>query len=189
MTRLILISLLLLSACTQHKINHTENWKLNTELSNISIITTKNNKTSEVSDFKTINGSINSSNHLSIEINLNSLETNIPIRNQRISEHLFHTDLYPAAEINTQLKPEDLTIGVHEISFDVDFHGVSSILKAEFMVVKQSGKLFITLHNPLIINARTFGLEDGIKTLRKIAKLQSIDFTVPIHLVLIFEQN
>ena len=178
-----------LTAC-QHKTNHKQNqqaWTLNPNYSSLSIITTKNNNTSEVSNFTKFSGQIGADGMLSIVIDLKSLETNIPIRNERIQKHLFQSDIYATADIHTQLKPEDLTIGVHNISFDVDFHGISVIMDAEFMVFEQFGNKVITLHKPLIINAETFGLENGITTLKNIAKLNSIDFTVPINIILSFQ--
>ena len=190
----ILLTSLLLTACQQGSLSQNkqapaQSWHLNQSHSSISIISTKNNKISEVFNFKTFSGKISSTGYLQIELDLNSLETNIPIRNERMQKHLFHTELYPTVDIHTQLKPEDLNIGVHNISFDVDFHGVSAMLQAEFMVFEQFGNKVITLHKPLIIKAETFGLENGINTLKNIAKLQSIDFTVPVNLILNFEMQ
>ncbi len=175
-------------SCSNHKnINTKSGFKLNSQLSHISIITTKNSKISEVSEFKSISGSISSTNYLSVSIDLTSLETNIPIRNQRISQYLFETSLYPKAEIHTQLKQSDLSKGTHEITFDVDLHGLSGIMTAEFRVFEESNKKIITLNKPLIINANMFALEKGITTLKNIAKLQNISFSVPVNLVLVFE--
>ncbi len=181
--------LFVFNACQQHKTVEIRSWKLNPEYSKVSIITTKNNSISEVSDFKSFSGNIDSNNNLKISIDLSSLETNIPIRNERIGKHLFQTELYPTADIHTQLKPEDLNNGIHSVSFDVDLHGVSAIVQAEFLVFEQHGNKVITLHKPLVIKASNFALENGITTLKNIAKLQSIDFTVPIHLILTFEQR
>lgn len=187
-----------LSACqykTDQTVNNTQNinqqqsWKLNPLHSSISIITTKNNSKSEVSNFTSFSGQITADGQLSIVIDMNSLETNIPIRNERIQKHLFQTDIYATADIHTQLNPEDLTVGVHNISFDVDLHGLSAIMNAEFMVFEQFGNKLVTLHKPLIIKAETFGLENGITTLKNIAKLQSIDFTVPLNLILSFSPS
>ncbi len=190
--RMILILLcltLFLSSCQNYKIESEKSWILNPELSNIAIVTTKNNKVSEVSDFNSFSGSISSSGYLEIEIQLNSLETNIPIRNERIQQHLFQTNLYPTADIHTQLKVEDLTDGIHHISFDVDLHGVSAIIDADFMVFSQFDNKVVTLNKPLVVNAKTFSLDHGIVTLKKIAKLESINFTVPLNIVLTFEPN
>ena len=191
MNKLFFVGFIFLVACSpktvRHKTDVNKTWVLNKAFSTIAIITTKNDKIAETSEFQEFKGSINKSNYLSIELDMNSLETNIPIRNERIGKHLFETNLYPTAEIQTQLKAEDLKAGVHEITFDVDLHGVSGILTAEFMVFNQNGKKVITLHKPLIINAGIFGLEQGITTLKNIAKLQNIDFTVPMHIVLTFE--
>ena len=193
---LTILSVLSFTTACQHKVEQSTNksqtttpqsWKLNSEYSSISIITTKNNSKSEVSNFTKFSGGIKSNGEFSIVIDLKSLETNIPVRNERIQKHLFNTDTYPTAEIHTLLKPDDLTIGVHNISFDVDLHGLSSIMSAEFMVFEQYGNKIITLHKPLIINASTFGLENGITTLKNIAKLQNISFTVPLNLTLSFE--
>lgn len=185
---ILIFTSLLISACEQHKAPlENKTWILNQDSSSISIITTKNNSISEVSDFKNFSGNIDSNNNLKIRIDLSSLETNIPIRNERIGKHLFQIDLYPTADIHTQLKPEYLNNGAHSVSFDVDLHGLSTIVQAEFMVFEQGGNKVITLHKPLVIKASDFALEKGITTLKNIAKLNSIDFTVPLHLILIFE--
>jgi polyisoprenoid-binding protein YceI len=179
----------MVSACSQHQATNklSKAWILNSAYSKISIITTKNSKVSEISHFNLFSGKIDESLNLNISIDLSSLETNIPIRNKRIQEHLFQSTIYPTADIHTQLQATDLTPGTHKISFDVDLHGVSSILQAEFMVFEQHGNKVITLHTPLIIDAGAFGLESGITTLKNLAKLQSIDFTVPVNLVLSFQ--
>lgn len=189
-TTFIIIAITILSACqTQNKTKKKESWVLNSENSSIAITTIKNNQISEVSYFKSFSGNINQAGYLNISIDLNSLETNIPIRNERMAKHLFETDLYPTADIHTQLKPGDLDTGVHNITFDADLHGVSSILTAEFMVTEQLGNKVITLHKPLIINASSFALEQGITTLRKLAKLNAIANTVPLHLILTFQKQ
>jgi hypothetical protein len=185
---LLLVITLLMSACSLHKKNK-QSWILNKEYSLISITTTKNSSVSEVSEFTAFTGSINASGYFEISIKLDSLETNIPIRNERIQEHLFESHIFPTADIHTQLKPEDLEIGVHTISFDADIHGLSSILTAEFMVVEQFDNKIITLHKPLIINANTFALEKGIAKLKNLALLQSIAVTVPVHLILTFQKE
>lgn len=187
----LVVSLLIaLSACQHKKASnkkHAASWILEPESSSISIITTKNNSISEVSEFTDFSGSISTEGKLSVTIKLESLETNIPIRNQRIQDHLFQSKTFPTADIHTQLKPEHLEVGVHSISFDVDFHGLSTIVNADFMVFDQLGKKLITLHKPLIINAKTFGLTDGITTLKNLAFLDSINSTVPVNLVLSFQ--
>jgi len=192
-TVLILCLVFLIISCQQKneqnlKIDHSNiTWKLIPETSSLSIIATKNNAIAEVSDFTDFSGQISPDGQLSITINMNSLETNIPIRNERIQKHLFQTDIYSTAEISAQLKPDDLNVGVHAISFDVDLHGMSALLKAEFMVFEQFGNKVVTLHKPLIINAQTFGLENGITTLKNLAHLDSIDLTVPLNLILSFQ--
>jgi polyisoprenoid-binding protein YceI len=177
-----------ISACNQHK-KTQQSWVLNKDSSSISITTTKNSSISEVSEFTSFTGSISSSGNFEISISLDSLETNIPIRNERIREHLFETSLFPTADIHTQLKPEQLENGVHTITFDADLHGLSSIMTAEFMVTEQNGNKVITLHKPLIINANTFALEKGITKLKNLAFLQSIANTVPVHLILTFQKQ
>jgi len=181
--------LFFLNSCNLHKEPKQTSWALNKESSSISITSTKNNSISEVFDFKEFTGKINETGYLEISIALNSLETNIPIRNERIQEHLFETKLYPTADIHTQLQPNDLKDGVHTITFDVDLHGVSSIVTAEFMVVNQNKNKIISLHKPLIIQANMFNLESGITALKNIASLQSIASTVPMNIVLTFEKK
>ena len=184
-----LVILFTLNGCSNKKptVSKIKSWELNSGSSSIAIVTTKNSSISETSEFTSFSGNIDEKGNLHITIDLSSLETNIPIRNQRIQKHLFQTDLFPTADIHTSLKPSDLEIGVHSISFDVDLHGVSGIVEGQFMVFEQQGNKIITLYKPLIIHANMFGLENGITTLKNLANLQTIDLTVPLNIVLTFE--
>jgi polyisoprenoid-binding protein YceI len=188
---IILLVIISLSACNNHKQTSSKvsSWQLSPEFSTISFITTKNDSISEVSHFTQFNASIDENYKFSASIDLKSLESNIPIRNERIQAHLFESDTFPTAEIHAQLSAEDLMDGVHEIEFDLDLHGVSNILHAEFMVQNKDDTKIVTLHKPLVVSADYFGMKQGVTTLRTMANLNSINFTVPMHLILTFEKN
>lgn len=192
MNKIILIVLTLcLNACGIHKSNtaQQQSWSLNSDLSTISILTTKNNSITEVSEFTSFNATIDENYKFNAVIDLKSLETRIPIRNERIQKHLFESEMFPSAEVHVQLRPEHLKDGVHDIKFDVDLHGVSNILHAEFLVLNKGDSMTVTLHKPFVVSADYFGMKQGVTTLQKIANLMSIDFTVPIHIILTFEKD
>ena len=153
------------------------------------MITTKNNNITEVSDFKVFQASIDKDNKFSAVIDLKSLESYIPIRNERIQTHLFESEIFPKAEIHAQLSPENLNDGVHQIEFDVDLHGASTILNAEFMVQTNGNSKTVTLHKPFVVNADYFGMKQGVDTLKIMANLNSISYTVPMHIILTFEKK
>ncbi|VAW44597.1 hypothetical protein MNBD_GAMMA03-1570 [hydrothermal vent metagenome] len=168
-------------------------WRLKNSESNIYYISTKNNNVSEHNYFDTLSGSINDHGDLTIQINLESVETEIPIRNERVKSMLFEVINYAKATITTTIdiqKLNELEAGetyTDTISFQLNLHGITKNLSVTVQVIKHAnGKILVTPETPIIINATQFGLEKGIERLRKIARLKSISPNVPVTFNLTF---
>lgn len=169
----------------------TPQWQVNNEASQINFTSIKKGSVAEVHHFKEIKGTISESGQVEISINLNSAETNIAIRNERLSNYLFETDKYPSALISTQITPgsigklapgetlhltRDVTIALHNHSKKQPVSLTVNKLK--------NNELMVTSAQPVIINAADYGLTDGINKLRDLASLPSISFAVPVTFTL-----
>ncbi len=168
-------------------------WRLKNSESNVYYISTKNISVSELNYFNTLSGSINEQGDLSIKINLESVETEIPTRNERVMSMLFEVLYYNKATITASIDPyklKELDIGktyTETVNFILDLHGFTQELSATVNIMKHAnGSILVTTKTPIIITAAQFGLEKGIERLRSIARLKSISPTVPVTFDLTF---
>ena len=186
-----LYSALLVSLLTMS--NAYAEWRLKNSESNVYYVSTKNLTVSEVNYFNTLTGEINDQGELTIKINLESVETDVPIRNERVKSMLFEILNYGKATITTLIdadKLKNLKIGqayTENLNFMLNLHGINKELSTTVNVIKHAnGNLIVTQVSPIIITAKLFGLEKGIERLRKIARLKSISSTVPVTFNLTF---
>ena len=74
--------------------------------SQVRFVSIKNNTIGEVSHFETLAGSVTDAGEVEVRVALDSVETNIGIRNERMKKMLFEVGLYPEAVITAQLDAE-----------------------------------------------------------------------------------
>lgn len=170
------------------------NWGLVETESHLSFVTIKKGEVAEVHSFEALAGSVDKDGNAAVQIILDSVQTNIDIRNTRMREHLFQTDLHPFATIKTSLNMSDLRqmdIGTRsnmDIELDVNLHGIGSVIEAEVLVTRISGdKVLVETSVPILVHADEFDLVEGVDMLRELAKLPSITPIVPINFSLVFE--
>jgi polyisoprenoid-binding protein YceI len=187
---IVILSTLLISS------NSLAQWTLVNDESTVNYISIKSSKVSELNHFNTLSGTLNDNGSLSVDIDLASVETNIPIRNERVKTILFETSSFTKANILANLdlnKLNALNIGdtyTTPIKFKLSLHGVSKEITADIRVVKLTNdKLLAFSSTPIIIDAEQYNLAEGINKLRDIAKLPSISTTVPVSFSLIFDKK
>lgn len=171
-------------------------WTLDEQASKLYFLSTKNLSKTEVHTFKTITGSFTDAGQANISIDLSDVETNIPIRNERMQKLLFEVVKFPKAEISLTVdnkKLSGLTPGaakVIRVEANLSLHGISKPIMANLLVTGlQKGGLMAATQAPIILSLNDFGLIDGIEQLRKLAKLDSIDLKVPVTFTLIFDKK
>jgi polyisoprenoid-binding protein YceI len=171
-------------------------WTLNNDESTVNYVSIKKSQVGEVNSFKTLNGSIDNNGRISVEIDLGSVETNVPIRDERMKALFFEVAAFSKATISTALDMKalnDLNIGdTYDASMNISLslHGVSKELVADVRVVKLTkNRILAVLLKPIIINAADFKLSEGVEKLREIAKLPSISSAVPVTFSLVFSQQ
>jgi hypothetical protein len=147
-------------------------WQLSESGSTVKFISIKNSTVGEVHTFKGLSGAINKG-IASVDIKLASVETNIPIRNDRMRTMLFEV----ANGDRVQSK----------VDLDVKLHGVTKVMSADIQVVKlNDSEILVSSISPLILRAEDFNLSNGVDALRDIAKLTSISTAVPVTFNLVF---
>ena len=170
-------------------------WSLVNEESRINFISIKASDIAEIHTFKELSGSVQNNGQAQVVINLSSLETLIPIRNERMSNLLFETKVYPIASFKLGLDLQSILLTEVGKSSDVTHRGVLELKGKQFTmpvkisVTRLSDQSFLVKSSePLLLNAGSLGLSDGIESLRVIAGLPSISKSVPVTFSLIFRQ-
>jgi len=166
------------------------NWNLNNELSRVSFVSVKKNTIGESHYFKKLNASISNSGKFKLEINLASVETLIPIRNERMQKFLFNTEMFPklnlTSDLSSQLK--NLKKGQSTIlktQADLALNGINKLISLEVLATQQAnGDIIVASFMPVIIKPSDFNLTAGINKLQELAKLPSITHSVPVSFVL-----
>ena len=168
-------------------------WTLNNQASRLSFISIKKDSVAEVHKFTHLSGSVDDAGKVEVMIQLASVDTAVPIRDERMREILFQTNVFPTANVTAKVDPallSGLTVGqVHEgdVEFTLSLHGQEKTVKASVSVVKlEDGGLLVSSIQPIIISAADFQLSGGVEELRKIAGLPSISTAVPVNLALRF---
>ncbi|APV41181.1 hypothetical protein PFAS1_18135 [Pseudomonas frederiksbergensis] len=169
------------------------NWYLDGESSRLSFISTKNTNISEVQRFLVLHGKVSPKGLAEVEVEMDSVNSGIPLRDERMRKDLFEIQTFPEALITTQidLRPiNDLAPGAQlelRLPLTVNLHGKQHEYNAELLATRLDDRRFqvVTLE-PLIINAADFDLAPGLESLRKVAGLSAISLSVPVGAVLIF---
>lgn len=190
----VLASLSLVAACSQAAEDApASDWSVNTEASMLSFVSTKLGDIDEEHEVPGLSGAISADGAFRIEIALDTHESFIDIRNERMAEHLFRTAQYPVATATGQLEMRqfmNLANGTsHTVSlpFQLDMVGQSIALRAEVEVTRVSeGLVRVSTVEPITVEAADLGLVDGINTLRELAGLDSINTDVPVSFTLEF---
>ena len=157
------------------------------------MVSVKNAAVAEAHSFTSLSGKVDKTGAATVLVQLDSVETLIPVRDERMRSMLFDTDDFPLASItaNFDLAPllaldagAGLTLA---LPLTITVHGVSVNKTVPVQVLSLSaGSYLVSSIKPLVVHAAEFGLLPGIEALREVAGLQSITPAVPVSFSLAF---
>ena len=156
--------------------------------SRVQFVSIKNNTIGEVSHFKTLSGSVTDTGGVEVRVVLDSVETNVGIRNERMKTMLFEVGLYPEAVITTQLDAGSMAVlsggGVTNVAVQIDLHGQTVTKNAQLSVAVSDQGVNATTTQPILLSAADFGLEGGVAALQEVAGLNAISRVIPVTVAL-----
>ena len=169
-------------------------WQLNNQQSSLNFLSVKKVHIAETFHITRLAGQLSDSGALSVQLDLDSIETNIGIRNERMREHLFETSRFKTATLNSQL-PADVMQTVKnggfvkaEVDASLNFHGLEKPLKVKVSLLSDGKQVLASSSQPVVLSAETYGLTAGIDKLKSLAGLDYIGYTVPVSFSLVLEQ-
>ena len=185
----LLLTVFLLASCAAA----WADWELDNTTSTINFVSIKNNSIAEVHSFPSLVGYIGADGNAQLTVNLESVETLIDVRNQRMREMLFETVKFPVATVSAEVDADVLAMAAEggivtlELPITLALHGQEKALTASVVIVGEGkNRLYVFSASPLLINSADFGLSAGVAALQKIAGLDAIGSAVPVTLQLQF---
>ncbi|MDG1025013.1 MAG: YceI family protein [Gammaproteobacteria bacterium] len=181
-------SVLFVSAAQAH-------WSLDNEASSLSFVTVKAEHVAEAHSFDRLSGTIGDNGDVEITIELASVNTMIQIRNERMQEMLFETNMFPEATISGSIDLDALTdmdAGAstgRQVDFELSLHGQSVALAADVQITRTGEGAVVSTLKPIIVMSDAFALTAGVEKLREVAGLPSISRAVPVSFTVVFEQG
>lgn len=175
-------------------------WTLDSDASQLNFQSTKMSKdgasTVEQHAFDSWRARVNDAGQLSVEIDLDSADTGIEIRDQRVSEKLFEAGGYPLAVLTASLDMPTLKVmepgDTQHVSLEgqLTLHDSTQTLPVSLQVTRLQGERWLVQTDaPVMVDASQFSLVDGIRTLRDLAGLGNIATQVPVSVKAIMTQE
>jgi polyisoprenoid-binding protein YceI len=166
---------------------------LNKDASQVNFVSVKNEHIAEIHSFDEFSGSLSTEGKLQIDINLMSVNTLIPIRNERMQKMLFDASNFAVATFVADIDKSlaSMPIGsTKNVSINGELTIKDKIVPVTFLVnitSLENGKVNATTIKPTIISASQFDLDGGINALQEIAMLKSISRSVPLTFSVTFQ--
>ncbi|MEO1311088.1 MAG: YceI family protein [Pseudomonadota bacterium] len=189
----VLAAALVLAACGGEPPVTRTAWKLETDLSTVGYVSIKAGDFAETNAFGRVVGRVEPTGEARISIDLDTVETNVDIRNERMRKVFFETKTYPEAVVTLALDPaalQELGVGDRlriDAPLTLALHGETAEYDAAMFVTRASAdRVTVDLVRPILVDAREFGLENGLNELMALAGLPSITPTAPVTASLVF---
>ncbi len=171
-------------------------WTLDNDSSQVSFVSVKAGDAGEVHRFTEISGGLSADGNASVTIQLASVDTLIPLRDERMRELLFQTDMFPTASLSADIDMDALNALEPGGSMDIatslmlDLHGHQLSIATEMIVARLGDhRLMVSSRKPVVVSAASVDLVSGIEALREIAGLPAISKAVPVSFVLTFDED
>jgi len=167
-------------------------WVIDNQHSQLNFISTKKVNIAEVHQFNSFQGSLDSKGQFELAIDLLSVDTNITVRDERMTKYLFDVEQFSTATLTAHI---DLAIldaiaqGAASVPLEIDanlsLHGKTKVIRLTVIISRLVGaKLAVVSAQPVIVKAEDFALVSGVNKLMELAKLPSISHAVPVSFYL-----
>ena len=156
--------------------------------SQVQFVSIKNNAIGEIGHFETLAGTVADTGEVEVRVALDSVETMVGIRNERMKKMLFEVGLYPEAVITAQLDAEAGALlsggGITNASLQIELHGQTVTKNAQLSIAVSGQGVSATTTQPILLSAAEFGLEGGVAALQEVAGLNAISRVIPVTVAL-----
>ncbi len=168
-------------------------WVLDNNQSRINFITIKNGSVAEKHSFDSQEGTIDDSGQAHVAIMLDSVNTGIEIRDERMRKMFAEDGGSDLAVVDATLDAaslEALAVGSSEIvplkaTFRIGEADVEVATDVHVLRIDEA-RIQASSLSPVLLDAAALGLDGGVEKLREIAGLASISLAVPVDFRWVF---
>lgn len=164
-------------------------WELDGGASSLGFVTVKNGTIAEGHQFTGLSGSV-VDGKAKLVIDLASVDTSVPVRDERMRDLLFQVATYPQAVFSADVGDLDLGIGEsreQDVAGTLAIHGVTAPVSATVRVTRDAdGRVTVASTKPVVVGADALSLGEGVAKLKEVAGLASITPMVPVAFTLSF---
>ncbi|MEM0516174.1 YceI family protein [Pseudoalteromonas sp. YIC-827] len=189
-TRTLLITTTLFAGAQAHA-----DWQVANDQSRVNFVSVKNNQIAENHYFKQISGVLSDAGQFNLTIDLASVETQIPIRNERMQKMLFNTVEFPALTLQADVKAllaelKQQASAQANLDATVSLHGKTQTVNIDLLAsLDKNNNIQVSSMAPVLVKPADFALSSGIDELQKVAGLNSITRAVPVSFVLTLHES
>ena len=166
-------------------------WQLDLTQSELGLTSTKNSQISERHTVRFSSGSVSAEGKARVEVDLGSIETRIPIRNERMQKFLFAaaTPVLVAVDLEPTMIASLAAGEARSLSTNVVIKANNQeILLPIALLATPVDASQVRVSGTGELDVAALGYQAGIEALREIAGLKSISLNVPIDFVLTFQK-
>jgi len=174
--------------------DHGKKWMLDQDESLISFVSVKKDSIGEVHTFTDFSGEIKG-HKATVTIKPDSVNSKVPIRNERMREFLFETGTYPTISITSDVtgvldKIKKGKTSLIELPATLSLHGADKEVVLNVSLSRNSkGTMNVASAKPVIIKAADFNMDKGIAKLSELVGNIDITDAVPVSFVLTFKKG
>lgn len=145
------------------------------------------NNIQEMGNFSDYSAVLDKQGHLTMKIDLASVNTDIAIRDQRLTEWLFGVDKFTTAVISAELdatKINNLQLNTPlnlAQPIKLEMHGQQAEFVSELTITRTSPHIILVeTKQPIELNLEQFDMLNGLKRLQDVMMLSGINAVVPV---------
>lgn len=168
-------------------------WSLAVEESSISFVSVKKGTVGEVHTFTDFSGVLDHGK-ATVTIKADSVDTSVPIRNERAREFLFETGVYPTISISGDVSAamsavKKGTTSILNLPATLSMHGISKEISLNVSVSRNGkGTVAVASTKPIIIKAADYNMDKGVAKLAELVGGIPIATAVPVSFFLTFKK-
>ena len=175
-------------------------WQLDPKQSSLQFISSKLVQKSfgvvfEVNQFDKFSGSIDQKQAW-LTIETASVNTRVPMRDERIRKHVLQSIRYPQARVQININAQAVekiklgSIHTQEINGTLTLANQTRPISARVDIVRiDANTLMVQTQAPILFDAKQYQMEEGFLKLKQFVNLFNIPTTIPINLRLVFKRS
>lgn len=172
----------------------SSSYEVDSDHSIVNFSVTKKQYIIEPATFEDVSGTIDKEGNVTINIDMNSVDSSNPIRDDRLIDMFFQAEFFPEAILSAKIKPSILnskeTIQKVKVNATLEFFEIKKDIVLEALVVKTGSKVVVSSLKPIIVNAKMFNVPmENLNALSKVCGGITISDIVPVNFVITFQKK